>query len=232
MISLKAIGALLDYPTSEIQDALDEIEQALGEERAVPAAELEGVRALIERLRNADIMDAQEYWIGLFDRSKRLALHLYEHSHGESRDRGQAMVNLALTYRMNGFELNAAEMPDYLPLFLEFLSVIPEVHAKRYLTDAIEIIEALRIRLEERDSTYAALLAALVTLAQRDADDAEVEAILAGEPEDPKDLEELDREWAEDPVDFTAGSALKDCPYAGAPARKRAAELAGAGAGR
>ena len=230
MISFKALGALLDYPTAELQSALDEIEQALGEERAIPAAELEGVRAFMERLRRADIMDTQEYWIGLFDRSKRLALHLYEHSHGESRDRGQAMVNLALTYRMNGFELNAAEMPDYLPLLLEFLSVIPEVHARRYLTDAIEIIEALRIRLEERDSTYAALLGALVTLAQREADDSEVEAILAAEPEDPKDLEELDKEWAEEPVDFTAGSALKDCPYSGDAVRNRTAELARAGA--
>jgi nitrate reductase molybdenum cofactor assembly chaperone NarJ/NarW len=230
MISFKALGALLDYPTVELQSALDDVEQALGEERVIPAAELEGVCAFIDRLRRRDVMDAQEYWIGLFDRSKRLALHLYEHSYGESRDRGQAMVNLALTYRMNGFELNAAEMPDYLPLFLEFLSVIPEVHARRYLTDAIEIIEALRIRLEERDSAYAALLGALLTLAHREADDAEVEAILAGEPEDPKDLEELDREWAEEPVDFTAGSALKDCPYSGDTVRNRAAELARAGA--
>jgi nitrate reductase delta subunit len=230
MISFKAIGALLDYPTAELQAAADEIEQALAEERALGAADLDGIRAFIDRLRTSDVMDLQEYWIGLFDRSKRLALHLYEHSHGESRDRGQAMVNLALTYRMNGFELNAAEMPDYLPLFLEFLSVIPEVHAKRYLTDALEIIEALRIRLEERDSTYAALLTALVTLASRDADVDEVEAILAGEPRDPADLEELDREWAEEPVEFSAGSALRDCPYAGDTARGRAAEYSGAGA--
>ena len=230
MISFKALGALLDYPSPELQAAADEIEQALREERAVPEAELAGVLALVDRLRRSDIMEAQEYWIGLFDRSKRLALHLYEHSYGESRDRGQAMVNLALTYRMNGFELNAAEMPDYLPLFLEFLSVIPEAHARRYLTDAIEIIEALRIRLEERDSTYAAVLGALVTLASREADDDEVEAILAGEPRDPQDLEALDREWAEDPVDFTAGSALKDCPYSGGIARNRAAELARTGA--
>ena len=230
MISFKALGALLDYPTAELQSAADEIEQALGEERAIPAAELDAVRVFIDRLRGTDIMDLQEYWVGLFDRSKRLALHLYEHSYGESRDRGQAMVNLALTYRMNGFELNAAEMPDYLPLFLEFLSVIPEVHARRYLTDAIEIIEALRIRLEERDSTYAALLAALVTLASRDADSTEVEAILADEPQDPADLEALDKEWAEEPVDFAAGSALKDCPYSVGLVRDRAAELATAGA--
>ena len=230
MIAFKALGALLDYPTPELQAAADEIDQALGDERAIAQAELDDVRAFIDRLRQSDIMDLQEYWIGLFDRSKRLALHLYEHSYGESRDRGQAMVNLALTYRMNGFELNAAEMPDYLPLFLEFLSVIPEVHARRYLTDAIAIVEALRIRLEERDSTYAALLGALVTLASEEADTHEVEAILSEEPQDPPDLEALDREWAEEPVDFTVGSALKDCPYAGATARERAAEMARAGA--
>ena len=230
MISFKALGALLDYPTVEIQLAADEIEQALLEERAIPAGSIDGVRAFVQRLRTTDIMDLQEYWVSLFDRSKRLALHLYEHCHGESRDRGQAMVNLALTYRMNGYEMNAAEMPDYLPLFLEFLSQVPEAPAQRYLADAIEIVEALRIRLEERDSTYAALLEALVGMSNRAADEAEVEAILASEPEDPKDLEELDREWAEEPVDFAAGSALKDCPYAGGLTRQRAAEIAGAGA--
>lgn len=230
MISLKIIGALLDYPTPELQAAADELEQALCEERLIPPAEMDGVRAFIDRLRRTDLMDLQEQWVGMFDRSKRLALHLYEHSHGESRDRGQAMVNLALTYRMNGFELAAPEMPDYLPLFLEFLSVIPQEPACRYLTDAIDIIEALRIRLEERDSTYAALLAALVPLASRATDAAEVEAILAGEAQDPRDLQELDREWAEEPVDFTAGSALKDCPYAGDLSRNRAAALARTGA--
>jgi nitrate reductase delta subunit len=230
MITFKALSALLDYPTAEMIASLSAIEAALADERALGEEELLAVRHFICDLERRDLLDLQERWINLFDRSKRLALHLYEHSYGESRDRGQAMVNLALTYRMNGFELNAAEMPDYLPLFLEFLGVIPEVHARRYLTDAIEIIEALRIRLEERDSTYAALLGALVTLAQREADDAEVEAILAGEPEDPKDLEELDKEWAEEPVEFTVGSALKDCPYSGDSVRRRAAELARAGA--
>lgn len=230
MISFKALGALLDYPTAELQAAAGEVEQALREERAIPPAELDEVSAFIDRLRRADIMDLQEQWVGLFDRSKRVALHLYEHSHGESRDRGQAMVNLALTYRMNGFELAASEMPDYLPLFLEFLSQVPEEPARRYLGQAIDIIEALRVRLEERDSPHAALLAALVPLASAAADEAEVEAILAGEPPEPKDLDELDREWAEEPVDFTAGSALKDCPYSGNIARDRAAGLAGRGA--
>lgn len=230
MISFKAIGALLDYPNAEMLASLCAIEAALTTEGALDEGQLQSVRGFIAGIENRDLLDLQERWINLFDRSKRLALHLYEHSHGESRDRGQAMVNLALTYRMNGFELAAAEMPDYLPLFLEFLSIIPKVHARRYFGDAVEIIEALRIRLEERECEYAALLSALVALAQRDADEAEVEAILAGEPEDPKDLDELDAEWAEEPVDFAAGSALKDCPYAGGNTHKRVAALAGAGA--
>lgn len=225
MISFKALGALLDYPTSQLQAAADEIEAALIQEQAIPSGEMLGISAFIDRLRTADIMDLQEYWVSLFDRSKRLALHLHEHSYGESRDRGQAMVNLALTYRMNGFELAASEMPDYLPLFLEFLSQIPEAPARRYLGEAIEVVEALRIRLEERESTYAALLEPLLALSAKAADEAEVEAILAGEPEDPQTLEELDAEWAEEPIEFGAGAAMKDCPYSGDIARERAAEF-------
>lgn len=225
MISFKALGALLDYPTEPLQAAADEIEAALVAEQALPAADLVEVGGFIERLRTTDIMDLQEYWVGLFDRSKRLALHLHEHSYGESRDRGQAMVDLALTYRMNGFELAASEMPDYLPLFCEFLSQVPDSAARRYLGEAVEIIEALRIRLEERDSPYAALLAALVSLSVKEADTAEVEAILAGEPEDPKSLEELDAQYAEDPVTFGAGAAMEDCAYAGDIGRQRAAEF-------
>ncbi len=136
MITFKAIGALLDYPSAEMLASLGEIEAALTEENALDDERLAGVVAFIREIGGADLLDLQERWINQFDRSKRLALHLYEHSHGESRDRGQAMVNLALTYRMNGFELAAAEMPDYLPLFLEFLGAIPEVHARRYLTNA------------------------------------------------------------------------------------------------
>lgn len=230
MISFKALGALLDYPTADLQAAAGEIEQALREERAIPQAQLDEVSAFLDQLRRSDIMDLQEQWVGLFDRSKRVALHLYEHSHGESRDRGQAMVNLALTYRMNGFELAASEMPDYLPLFLEFLSQVPEEPARRYLGQAIDIVEALRIRLEERDSPYAALLAALVPLAAADADETEVEAILAAEPRDPEDLEELDRQWAGEVVDFAAGSALKDCPYGAQIAGGREARAASLGA--
>ena len=214
MITFKAISALLDYPTGEVQRALGEIGQALAEERALDAPGLAAVRGFITRYAAGDLLELQEFWVGHFDRSKRRALHLYEHSHGESRDRGQAMVNLALCYRMHGLELAASETPDYLPLFLEFLSQVPEKVALHHLADAAAILEVLRIRLEERDSPYAALLQALVSLAERPAE-ALVEEILAGEPEDPKDLDALDRQWAEEAVEFAPGAALKSCGQAG-----------------
>jgi nitrate reductase molybdenum cofactor assembly chaperone NarJ/NarW len=230
MISYKAIGALLDYPTADMQQALPEIQQALEREGMLSATMQEGVNAFVARLTSGDLLDLQEQWVGQFDRSKRLALHLYEHSHGESRDRGQAMVNLALAYRMHGHELASSETPDYLPLFLEFLSQVHPGVARKYLADATDILEVLRIRLQERESTYAALLEALITLSARPADQDEVEAILAGEPQDPKDLDELDRQWAEEAVDFAPGAALKSCPHADAAARERAAAFATAGA--
>jgi nitrate reductase molybdenum cofactor assembly chaperone NarJ/NarW len=226
MIAFKVFAALIDYPTADLQEAAEEIRRALAFEDLLTP----DIDAFIDRLAGTELLDLQEYWVGHFDRSKQLALQLHEHSYGESRDRGQAMVNLATTYRMHGFEMASTEMPDYLPLFLEFLSQIPEAPARRYLADAVDIIQVLRIRLEERESTYAPLLAALVSLSHREADEHEVEAILAGEPEDPKDLDELDAQWAEEPVDFAAGSALKDCPFAGGIARERAAALANAGA--
>jgi nitrate reductase delta subunit len=223
MITFKALAALMDYPTGELQAAAHEIWQAIDEEGLIDATTLAGIKTFTNRLGASDLLELQEYWVGHFDRSKRLALQLHEHSYGESRDRGQAMVNLAMTYRLHGFEIASPEMPDYLPLFLEFLAQIPDDAARRYLADAIDIIEVLRIRLAERDSSYAILFQALVSLSTHAADGAEVDAILASEPEDPKDLEELDKQWAEEPVDFAPGAALKSCPLAGNIGRERAA---------
>jgi nitrate reductase molybdenum cofactor assembly chaperone NarJ/NarW len=229
-LTFKCLSALLDYPTPELKAATAEVREALSRDQRLPWDLLTALVRFIDRIERTDLLELQEQWVGQFDRSKRLALHLYEHSHGESRDRGQAMVNLALAYRMHGLELNASEMPDYLPLFLEFLSQVHPSVAAKYLADATDVLEVLRIRLEDRESPYAVLLKALLTLSNRKADAAEVEAILESEPADPATPEELDRDWAEEHVDFAPGAALKDCAYAGGIARDRAAAFASAGA--
>lgn len=213
MKALKAIGALLDYPADETIAALDEIARCIAAELALPSEVRRGLERLIHWMRRSDPMTLQETYVALFDRSRRLSLHLYEHVHGESRDRGQAMVDLAMTYRLHGFELACPEMPDYLPLFCEFLSQIPESAARSYLGQAAAILEALRLRLTERDSPYAAAMEALVGLSGRTADRAEVAAILEGEPADPESPEALDAAWSEEPVTFGAAAALGDCPY-------------------
>ena len=230
MRTFKAIGALLDYPTAELVGALDEVEACVEAEGFLGRRPLAGVRAVVAHLRTRLPLDLQEDYVALFDRTRRLSLHLHEHSYGESRDRGQAMVELATAYRLHGFELAGPEMPDYLPLFLEFLSELPEEPARRYLADAVDILEALRVRLDERGSVHARLLEALVSLSAHRAERAEVEAILGGEPKDPATAEELDEAWAEEPVTFSPGAALGDCPYARGAVRDRLQAAKGQGA--
>src|SRR3546814_1245192 len=118
----------------------------LDREALLSSTEREGVRALIEHLRTSDLMDAQALYGSLFDQSRSLSLHLFEHIHGESRERGQAMANLIEHYRSQGLEVSAAELPDFLPLFLEFLSMQPLDEARDLLGATVAIVTLPRLR--------------------------------------------------------------------------------------
>jgi nitrate reductase molybdenum cofactor assembly chaperone len=122
----KALSALLTYPTKELQEATGPISEMLDNEPAVPAGIRRQLHDLIEELATGDLYDLQERYVLLFDRTRSLSLHLFEHVHGESRDRGQAMVDLQNLYARGGLEISAAELPDFLPLFLEFLATQPK----------------------------------------------------------------------------------------------------------
>ena len=143
---LKIISALLSYPTQELLDAGQELQAALDAESTMAPRHKTLVRALIDDLASRDIYDAEERYVMLFDRTRSLSLHLFEHVHGESRDRGQAMVDLAQMYEAQGFDIDAQEMPDYLPMFLEYLSTqsVEEVH--NLLGQTLHILTALRER--------------------------------------------------------------------------------------
>jgi nitrate reductase delta subunit len=211
-ITYKALGALLDYPDAELVEALPEIGGVLESEPSLSAATKAGLRRLSQVLGSGDIMDRQEGWLGLFDRSRARSLHLYEHVHGESRARGQAMASLKEMYRFHGLELVKHELPDYLPLLCEFLSLVEPKVARSLLADAAHILEAVRRRLAERDSPYAAIFAALLELSTAAVDAAQVEAVLSAEPDqDPADTEALDRDWEEAMVTFGVGDALPAC---------------------
>ena len=124
-LTLKALSALLCYPTAKMFAALPEIELVLREENLLAEPQLAAVTQFVETQNIASLLTWQENYVALFDRGRSLSLHLFEHIHGESRARGQAMVDLLDMYQTHGFEMNAHELPDYIPLFLEFLSQRP-----------------------------------------------------------------------------------------------------------
>ena len=110
--------------------------------------------------------------------ARSLSLHLFEHVHGESRERGQAMVDLMAMYENAGFEIGAKELPDYLPMFLEFLSTRPEEEARDLLGRTVHIFSALRERLRKRKSIYINAFRVLEPIARGKADPAIVAEIL------------------------------------------------------
>jgi nitrate reductase delta subunit len=201
MLTLKVLAALLIYPEQELLDDLDEMAAILEDERALPKSARQALAGLMADLRAADLMDAQARYVALFDHSRSLSLHLYEHSHGESRDRGQAMVNLLHHYRANGLEPGPSELPDFLPLFLEFLSTRPAGEARGLLGQAVPVVALLRARLEQRGASYAAVFRAIEALAPGRADEAAIHETVQGEVRDDTP-EALDRAWEEAPVTF------------------------------
>jgi nitrate reductase molybdenum cofactor assembly chaperone NarJ/NarW len=148
-----------------------------------------------------------------------MSLLLFEHIHGESRDRGQAMVDLIDAYRKNGFELAAKELPDYLPLLLEYLSHRPPDEARDWLGHVKHIVGMLAARAAERRNPYEVLFAILVELAAGPLD---VSVLRWRAREEPRDdtAEVMDRLWEEEAVRFGAEAHAEDCSPAGhSPAR-------------
>lgn len=200
--TLKALSLILSYPTAELQDAMPEIGGRLIAETRLTAQARRDLRPLIEALGQDDLYALQDAYVSLFDRSRTLSLNLFEHIHGESRDRGGAMVDLLEMYRAGGFEPTGWELPDHLPLLLEFLATRPEAEATETLGQAAHILEALTMRLARRESPYAAVFAALLQIAGPAENRAAV-AELVAEPEvDPDDLAALDAVWEETEVIF------------------------------
>ena len=200
--TLKALSLILSYPTQELQAAMPEIGGVLASDKRLTSAARRALRPLVDTLRDDDIYTLEERYVMLFDRSRTLSLNLFEHVHGESRDRGGAMVSLLETYREGGYEPVTSELPDHLPILLEFLSTIPAVEARETLADAAHIFEALAARLARRDSDYGSVFAALLQLAGAKADKAAVAGLLEVPDDDPDDLDALDEVWEESEVRF------------------------------
>lgn len=207
MKSLRALAALLTYPTAELVAAAAEIRDVLDREAVVPRAARAALHRLIDDLAAGDLYDLQERYGLLFDRTRSLSLHLFEHVHGESRDRGQAMVDLLKLYEESGYTPTARELPDYLPLFLEYASTREPRAALELVRQPANVLAALRERLAKRSSPYEAVMAALLALSRAKLDAATLETLRAEPDPEPDDLEALDAAWADQEVTFGPGAA-------------------------
>ncbi|MCO5091189.1 nitrate reductase molybdenum cofactor assembly chaperone [Bosea sp. (in: a-proteobacteria)] len=219
MKTLKALSALLSYPSRDLVDAIPEIRSLLAEERLVDPLPLEPLLRMLER---EDVYDSQERYVMLFDRTRSLSLHLFEHVHGESRDRGQAMVDLKGVYEAAGFAIDGTELPDFVPLFLEYCSLLPANEAKAVLADPAHILTVIGERLRKRETPYAAVFEALVSLAAVKPAPEVFEAIVPETEQDPNDLAALDAAWEEEEVRFGPGAGA-DCGVETLAARLRQA---------
>jgi nitrate reductase delta subunit len=223
MKTLKVLSALLTYPSDELVAAAPEMKAILTEEGVLRRARRAAVEALIDDLSGRDLFDAQERYILLFDRTRSLSLHLFEHVHGESRDRGQAMVDLIKLYEDGGYTPTTAELPDFLPLFLEYVATRKPAEAIDLIGQPGHVLAAIGERLNKRQSPYAAVFAALVALSNAKLDETAL-AALRDEPDpEPDDLEALDAAWMDEEVTFGPGAAKADCGVDGLAAKLRQA---------
>lgn len=189
-VTLRILSALLGYPDAALRSHLPEMAVLLEQERALGGKRSGELLALIASLEHTDPLDSEAAYVELFDRGRATSLHLFEHVHGDSRDRGPAMIDLGQTYETAGLVLAEGELPDYLPAVLEFISTQPTAEAKAFLGEIAHLLKGIFGALRQRESAYASVLGALLELAGEKAEAVEPA------PEPP-----LDESWAE-PVVF------------------------------
>jgi len=196
MNTFKVLSLLLSYPKSDWIDHLDELEQTLQDENILSKQKLKGVSEIFARYRQEDLIQLQENYVATFDRGASHSLHLFEHIHGESRDRGQAMIDLMEMYNANGLDVGTSDLPDYLPVFLEFLSTGNLAQATHFLGETAKVLMLIRERLSKKGLDYKHIFAALVELADAKVNRKEIKKIVAAEKEEDS-FDSVDENWEE-----------------------------------
>ena len=152
MIELVIVSRLLEYPDAALWQHQQEMFEALASSEKLSKEDAHALGVFLRDLVAQDPLDAQAAYSELFDRGRATSLLLFEHVHGESRDRGQAMVDLMAQYERHGLLLDSHELPDHLPLYLEYLAQLPEEEALGGLRDVAPILGLLSARLQQRES--------------------------------------------------------------------------------
>lgn len=197
MRTLKILGFLLTYPEQDHILVAAECAEILAAEKWLSDATIKKVLPALEIFGQKDLLGLQEDYVELFDRTPSLSLHLFEHIHGDSRDRGQALVDLLKVYEEAGLYIGTEEMPDYLPLFVEYLATLPPNETSESVGSVVNILSSIAERLKKRDSFYAAIMDALIETASRAPDPKAVEEYLKKSSGEALSFNQMDKEWEE-----------------------------------
>ncbi len=232
-LTFKILSALLSYPEQDMIAAIPEMRAALATEALLAEPQRKALDSFLTELEAGDLYDLQERYVLLFDRTRSLSLHIFEHVHGESRDRGQAMVDLMALYEKGGLMLAPGEFPDFLPLFLEYCATQPLTEARELLGQPAHVLAALAERLRKRGSPYEVVFRSLTSVAAATPRAEDLAAVLAEPETDPDDMGALDKIWEEEAVTFGPGadgnsakSAMGGCGSDALAARMRHARRA------
>ncbi|MFP5593817.1 nitrate reductase molybdenum cofactor assembly chaperone [Kluyvera sp. 142486] len=196
---LKIIGLLLEYPDELSWDNKDEL-------FALIDSDAPALRPFLEQHLAASLLDKQAEWCEIFERGRATSLMLFEHVHAESRDRGQAMVELMSQYEQAGLQLDCRELPDHLPLYLEYLSILPQAQAQEGLQNVAPILALIGGRLKQRQAPWYQLFDTLLALANTSLSSDSVTKQVAGEARDDT-RQALDAVWEEEQVKFIEDNA-------------------------
>ena len=204
----KTLSLLLSYPSNELQKFLPEVEKELKNEALLPENIIAAISQFCKRFHPLDLTDWQAEYVQLFDYSRSVSLHIFEHIKGDSRDRGQAMVNLMEFYKEKGMQLTARELPDYIPAFLEFLSTLSIAKSAELLGETIHVMDKINVELSDSNNPYSSIFEAIISLSAKQPDKTITREMIKNE----KPLD-LDAEYEEEPVTF--GGEVPSCASTG-----------------
>lgn len=200
----KILSLLLSYPNKELQNFLPEAEKELKDESLLTPDIIDEVVNFCNTFYQKDLISWQEEYVQLFDYSRSVSLHIFEHIQGDSRDRGQAMVNLMEFYKKSGMHLGSKELPDYIPAFLEFLSILSRKDAANLLGETVNIMDKIFEALNNSQNSYSSIFKAIIALSAKAPDKENTRKLM--KEEKPLDL---DAEYEEEPVTF--GGEVPSC---------------------
>ncbi|MDH4274533.1 MAG: nitrate reductase molybdenum cofactor assembly chaperone [Gammaproteobacteria bacterium] len=161
MLMLRVMAALLEYPQAELLEALPEMRQVILEDVDVTPVDRGVLNAFFDHFSATPLLDMQAAYVQTFDLVPEHSLHLTHHLFGDENGRGPALIDLTEYYKSFGFEPVADELPDYLPLVLEFAAQLDVDEGRVFLSRITKVLTQLAINLETAESVYAPLIRVL-----------------------------------------------------------------------